>query len=77
MIFSHYSLRSLYTYLIGFFWNNGKNIFDITHAIPNKHIVISILNILVVPGQRSVDNMVLQNGFDCFERVSSRKGKQQ
>ena len=44
------------------------------HSIPNKYIIISILNILVVPGQRSVGNMVLQNGFDYFERFGFRKG---
>ena len=46
------------------------------HSIPNKYIIISILNILVVPGQRSVGNMVLQNGFDYFERFGFRKGIQ-
>ena len=46
------------------------------HSIPNKYIIISILNILVVPGQRSVGNMVLQNGFDYFERFDFRKGIQ-
>ena len=56
------------------FWNNRGNVLDIMHAIPNKYLFISIFNILVLQGQRSIGNIVLQNAFDYLERFYVRKG---